>query len=262
MDRQTEIIRTFLSIGVLGIILVCLTASFGVSSASRNKVVCSDVSVIVRDSAHSRFVTEDDVLEYLEKGYGKTGGIPVNNLDLKEIESILDSQSAVLKSEAYCTGDGVLHIDITQRKPLMRFQKGSEGFYADAHGYIFPMKTGKSSYVTVIDGEIPLKLGDAGRGKATSGKERLWLEHMTGLVEYMAESKVWENNIVQIHVEKNGDLVMIPREGKERFIFGKPTDVERKFALMDCYYTGIIPARGKDYYRTVDLRYEGQIICR
>ena len=35
-----------------------------------------------------------------------------------------------------------------------------------------------------------------------------------------------------------------------------------KFSLMDCYYTGIVPARGKDYYRTVDLRYEGQIICR
>ena len=130
MDRQTGIIRTFLSIGILGIILVCLAASFGVSSASRNKVVCSDVSVIVRDSAHSRFVSGDDVLEYLEKGYGKTEGIPVNNLDLKEIESVLDSQSAVLKSEAYCTGDGVLHIDITQRKPLMRFQKGSEGFFS------------------------------------------------------------------------------------------------------------------------------------
>ena len=77
-------------------------------------------------------VLHQDILEYLDKGYGKTEGIPVNDLDLKEIEAVLDSQSAVLKSEAYCTKDGVLHIDVTQRKPLMRFQKGTKGFYYNA----------------------------------------------------------------------------------------------------------------------------------
>lgn len=262
MKGPGKIIRTALSAGASAVILVCLAASFGVSKASRNKTVCNDVSVTIRDSLQSRFVSGKDILEFLDKGYGKTEGIPVNDLDLKEIEAVLDSQSAVLKSEAYCTKDGVLHIDVTQRKPLMRFQKGTKGFYADAHGYIFPMKTGKSSYVVVIDGEIPLHLENTDRGKATSGDERLWLEQMTELVEYMNGHQIWVNNIVQIHVEKNGDLILIPREGKERFIFGKPSGLEEKFSLMDCYYTGIVPVKGKDYYRTVDLRYDGQIICK
>ena len=227
MKGPGKIIRTALSAGASAVILVCLAASSGVSKASRNKTVCNDVSVTIRDSLQSRFVSGKDILEYLDKGYGKTEGI-----------------------------------DITQRKPLMRFQKGNKGFYADAHGYIFPMKTGKSSYVVVIDGEIPLHLENTDRGKATSGDERLWLEQMTELVEYMSGHQVWENNIVQIHVEKNGDLILIPREGKERFIFGKPSGVEEKFSLMDCYYTGIVPVKGKDYYRTVDLRYDGQIICK
>ena len=262
MNKPGKIVRTALSLAALGLILVCLALALGVSSASRNKTVCSGLTIEIRDSSKSRFVSRDDIREYLEKGYGKTAGVPVNNLDLKKIETILDSQSAVLKSEAYCTNDGMLHIDIVQRTPIMRFQKGREGFYADAHGYIFPMKTGKSSYVVVVDGEIPLRLDGTDRGKSTSGKERIWLEQMTALVKYMSEHKVWENNIVQIHVEKNGDLVLIPREGKERFLFGKPGDAEGKFEKLECYYTGIVPLKGKDFYRTVDLRYNGQIICK
>lgn len=262
MKGSGSIIRTVAGMSVLGIILVCLAISLGASRSSRGKTLCEKTEVSILDSAESRFISEQDVLEYIAGGYGKTEGIPVGDIDLKKIEDILDGQSAVLKSEAYCTKDGVLHVGITQRKPVMRLQKGSEGFYADSEGYIFPMKHGRSSYVVVIDGAIPLKLDKTCRGLASSEKERQWMRQMTELVKYMDSDKVWKENIVQIHVQGNGDLVLIPREGQEKFIFGKPTAVAEKFTLMECYYTSIAPARGKDKYRTVDVRYDGQIICR
>ena len=102
------------------------------------------------------------------------------------------------------------------------------------------------SYVVVIDGAIPLKLDKTCRGLASTEKERQWMRQMTELVKYMDSDKVWKENIVHIHVQGNGDLVLIPREGQEKFIFGKPTAVAEKFTLMECYYTSIAPARGKD----------------
>lgn len=261
MNPSENIIRTILRAGVLAGILVCLAVAYGTARASRNGTLCESLDITVKDSTESRFVTERDIREYIAAEYGNIDGIPVNDLDLKKIETILDAQSAILKSEAYCTTDGKLNISVTQRKPIMRFQKGNSSFYADGNGYIFPMKSGRASYVVVIDGAIPLGL-DGKKGKAVSGKEGEWLGRMTELVNYMLEHRIWEENIVQIHVRENGDLILVPRDGREKFIFGKPVSIKEKFTLMDCYYTGIVPAKGKDCYGTVDLRYEGQIICK
>jgi hypothetical protein len=66
----------------------------------------------------------------------------------------------------------------------------------------------------------------------------------------------------QIHVDGKRDLVLIPREGDEKFLFGQPEDIEDKFRKMEKYYTHIIPAKGEGAYKTVDLKYRGQIVCR
>ena len=46
------------------------------------------------------------------------------------------------------------------------------------------------------------------------------------------------------------------------FIIGQPTSLEEKFEKMGKYYKVIIPEKGSDAYRTVDLRYKGQIVCK
>ena len=85
---------------------------------------------------------------------------------------------------------------------------------------------------------------------------------MLNVIRYMDESKVWKEKIVQISVDRKGELTMIPREGQERFLFGHPVDVEEKFRKMGIYYKGISKDKGEGYYRWVDLRYDGQIVCR
>ena len=53
----------------------------------------------------------------------------------------------------------------------------------------------------------------------------------------------------------------VPREGAERFIFGTPTDIEAKFGRIRTYYESIAPSR-ETPYKTVDVRFDSQIICR
>ena len=93
-------------------------------------------------------------------------------------------------------------------------------------------------------------------------KEKDWLRNIISLTNYMKNSKTWSENISQISVRPGGDLVMIPRQGKETFIFGQPDGIEEKFSKMEKYYTTILPEKGEGYYSTVNLKYNGQIICR
>ncbi len=254
--------RNILALAFLALVTACLAAALGSSAVKKKNLTCRSLAVTIRDSLENSFVSKEDIRKYLDAEAGGYMGSPADSIDLVRIEHIIDSRSAVLKSEAYMTKDGTLNISVTQRRPAVRFQKAGGGFYADREGFIFPLQGNYTAYVPVIDGAIPVNAGNSYKGTAESEKEKKWIKDIISLVEYMEESGVWADNIVQITVRDNGDLVLIPRKGKERFLFGKPDDIEDKFSRMEKYYTGIVPAKGEGYYSTVNVKYNGQIICR
>ena len=188
--------------------------------------------------------------------------MPIDDIDLVKVEAILDEKTAIYKSEAYTTKDSLLNISITQRRPIVRFQKGDKGFYADAEGFLFPLQSTYASYVQIIDGAIPLKNEHGYRGTPETDEEKLWLRRMIDLVKYIEGSRKWKDVIVQISVGEDGNLILVPRKGKEKFIFGHPTEIESKFEKMELYYKAIAPAKEEGRYRSVDLRFDGQIVCR
>ena len=91
-------------------------------------------------------------------------------------------------------------------------------------------------------------------------REDAGVRSVLDLVRYLGEQKEWNDLVGQITVLKGGNLVLIPREGSERFLFGTPTDIDAKFARIRRYYEGIAPLEKE--YKTVDVRYNNQIICR
>ena len=239
---------------------LCVAFIAGVSC--RAPLTCKGLNVVISDSLTNRFVSAEDVRKYIDSEFGEYVGCHIDSIDLRKVEEILDGKSAVLKSEAYVTADGTLHIDIIQRKPVVRFQKKDGGFYADAEGYIFPLQSSYASHVQIIDGAIPLAANSGYKGGIENPDERAWFKKIMNVVNYMEGSKVWKGKIVQIHVLENGELILVPREGNEKFLFGQPGSVEEKFSKMERYYTTIVPEKGSNRYKRVDVRFENQIVCR
>ena len=244
------------------VIAVCICCSFMAGRQLRSTYTCQGLEVTIKDSLENSFVSAADVKAYLDREYGIYKGIPLDSLDMIRIESIVDGRSAVKKSQAYVTRDGILHIDVTQRKPVVRFQKAGGGFYADKEGYIFPLQKSYASHVQIIDGNIPLAANSGYKGELQNDREKKWFKDMMELINFMEDSRTWKDKIVQIHVNGNRDLILIPREGNEHINFGQPDNIEEKFAKLEKYYTSIIPAQGNGRYTKVDLRYRGQIVCR
>lgn len=249
--------------GFFGLVLAaCIVMAFTAGTKARKTLTCTGLEVVILDSMQNSFVSKADVKGYLDKEYGTYVGEVIDSIDLAKIEEIIDGRSAVLKSQAYVTRNGVLHIEVTQRKPVVRFQKKDGGFYADADGYIFPLQKSYASHVHVIDGNIPLAANSGYKGVIEDPKEKEWFNRVMNVVNYIENSKTWKDMIVQISVDDGSNLILIPRKGNERFLFGQPTEIEDKFLRMEKYYTNIVPAKGEGYYKYVDLKYEGQIVCK
>lgn len=258
--RKAQLIRSSIAIGAAIALCVVMQLIWAGNRAERNMLTCAGLKVEV--DGERGFVTAEDVKGYLDAGYGVYIGQRIDSVDLRKVEACLDDKSAVLKSEAWTTPDGYLHVRITQREPVVRLQTAAGGFYADDRGYLFPLQGDYTCLVPIIDGELPLHIEPGFKGEPTRADDKAWLADLTEMVRVMSASKAWSGNIAQITVEANGDLVMIPREGRERFIFGQPTDAEEKFSKMSQYCTDILPAVGKDYYSTVNVKFADQIVCR
>ncbi|MBQ8838734.1 MAG: hypothetical protein IJ005_05380 [Bacteroidales bacterium] len=253
----------YIAISICGAIMAAVMITAFVSGTqARRSIVCSRVEIVIADSTRNHFVSKEDVQGYLKAGYGDCIGTAADSIDIRRIEEIVDRQSAVLKSQAYMTNDGTLNISVTQRQPVVRFQKKDGGFYADAEGYIFPLQRSFASHVQIVDGEIPLAADSGYKGSIEAPEEKAWFESIMKVVNHMETDKDWKGKIVQISVGNDGDLTLVPRDGNEKFLFGQPSDIAEKFRKMEKYYTHIIPARGNGYYTSVDLRFRGQIVCR
>lgn len=244
------------------IIATCIICTFLYGRSERGQIVCKRILVHVEDSVDIRFISSEEVIRSVRKGYGKCIGMVLDSIDLIKVENIVDSKSAVLKSQAYTTKDSTLHIEVKQRKPLVRLQRGSNGFYADAEGYVFPLQSTYAPHIQIVDGNIPIKVEPGHKGEIENPESRKWLLDVIGMVRMIENNKDWKRIIVQIHVNEEGDIVLVPRDGQEKFIFGYPENLEEKFDKFRKYYTAIVPKAGKEKYKVVDLRYKGQIICK
>jgi len=249
------------------LILTCAVLWMVTTSMSRRQLrsrTCQGkgkLDVTVTDSLERRFVGKENIEAWLDKEYRAYAGLPLDSVDLYRIEQIITSHSAVKECQAWLTDDGVLHVRLSQRQPVVRFDNGSNGYYADASGFIFPLQSRGEARVPVVEGKIPLSIPRGFKGEPTSEEQKQWLSRMVELACFMKGS-VWEQDICRIKVENDGNLTLYPLEGKERFLFGPPVRVEDKFALMESYYKCVAPAFEPGHYATVDLRYRGQLVCR
>ena len=167
-----------------------------------------------------------------------------------------------MRCEAWTTDDGLLHVDITQRAPALRFQDGNTGFYVDEEGYIFPLHETFTAHVTTVEGSIPFVVPAGYKGEAPDEHAQQWIQGVLSMSRYLSASRTWQRNITKIQVRDGGDILLTLEERPERFIIGLPEDIPDKLARIGRYLTLIAPYKPEGYYKTVNVKYNQQIICR
>ena len=233
----------------LGLLLIagCVAVWIVTSSMSAQQLrqrTCQgkgSLEVCITDSLERPFIGKADVAKWLEKEYRAYAGLPLDSVDLDKIEKLVCAHSVVRDCQAWLTDDG------------------TNGYYADATGFVFPLQSRGTVDVPVIDGHLPLKIARGFKGTPEDAAQKAWLDQVIGMVNYMGGT-VWEGNIVKMTVRQDGNFVFTPRMGNEHFIFGEPVRVKEKMRLMKAYYESVVPVHPD--YRTVDLRYRGQLVCR
>ncbi|MFA7034334.1 MAG: hypothetical protein WC166_06755 [Bacteroidales bacterium] len=206
--------------------------------------LCTCVDVCFNDSIRNRLYKKEEIISFT--GDDNLLGKALQEINLSQIEHNLDAVGGIIKSEVYTKHSGSLVLNIQERKPVVRLN-GNEGmYYADNAGVLFPVIS--SIPVPIVTGNISL--------------DHKWIKKIISLAEYINADEFWSVQIEQIDVLPNGDLCLYTKVGGQRIIFGECSDIETKFRKLTAFYKGIIPLKGWDRYREVNLKYDKQIICR
>lgn len=222
--------------------------------------ICTDVRVTILDSTINRFVSVEEVKNIISSSDLRVLDRGVDEIDPYQLEQLLNRKSAIKFSDVAIDREGVLLVEITQRRPLLRIQGEHGGFYVDESCYIFPLVRSFTSYVPIITGKIPFSLKEGQRGNVEKDGEK-WLTDMLNFGEYLRNHEFWSSQIQQIHILPNGDIALYMRVGDQTVILGGLNEYEEKFEKLEAFYRNAIPIHGWNKYSRIDLRYEDQVVC-
>ena len=123
------------------------------SQADRAARLVGSLEIAIVDStSQGHLVTSTEVRRWLDAERIAAVGTPAREVDLTAIEQLIARNGFVEQVAAYITRSGVLHIDIRQRKPLLRLLTDGENSYVTAAGFIFAAPRASSVYVPVATG--------------------------------------------------------------------------------------------------------------
>lgn len=250
----------------MGIIAYMIVA-LGFVNSKHKSVVCQKLNVVILDSLENSFVSTEDIKEILNNNEINTLGCPVDELNTKEIETILNDFESIRKAEVYTTIDGVLHILITQRQPIVRILNNRDiSYYIDDEGKIIPSSKNNSAFILVVNGHINESFNIKGNINIhevcdeRSVADKLLLD-IFKISKFINDNEFWKAQIEQVYATRSGEFELVPRVGAHLLLFGTADNYREKFYKLRIFYEKGLNMYGWNRYEIINLKYKNQIVC-
>ena len=148
---------------------------------------------------------------------------------------------------------GKIVITADQRHPVARLFFDDHERYIDLDGKIIPTSDLGECNVVVATGDF---LGRFGSDSASAQIKTLWQVAL-----FLDNHPDYKPLIDQLHVQDNGEVMMIPKVGDQKIELGDASDLENKFADLLAFYRNGMPRAGWDTYSKISLKFKDQVVC-
>ncbi len=221
-----------------------------------SEYACNDLQVII--PGQQSFVVREDIDKILKETQGAIIGKTLSAIPIHEIEKDLSDIPFIEKATVTKDMSGKITIAIKQREAVLRVinQAGSD-FYLDNNGLKIPLSVHYAPHVLAANGWIR-----EGQGSSLDSIQTPLLEELFKLAKYVQTDTLWNSQIEQIYINREGQIEMVPRLGNQKIILGHNADsLEQKFGKLLIFYNKVVPTVGWDAYRSVDLSFANQLVC-
>lgn len=228
-----------------------------VSERKQGTVAVKDIVIKIENIEGNQFVDEGDVADLMQLGEENLKGASLENLNMKQLEKRIRMNRFVKDAQLYSDLKGNLVVKAELRRPIARLVRndGPDGYIAE-DGTVMPVSDKFTTRVVLISGSYIrglLAIENLNKTKET--------KNLLTMLEMIREDDFWRAQIAQLDIDSKGHITMLPQIGGQVIEFGVADNLETKFKKMKIFYKEILPQKGWDTYKRVNLEYEGQIIA-
>jgi cell division protein FtsQ len=210
---------------------------------------------VVPLKASKDLITKKDIKTLLRNWQGYDPEMAnIEELNLLEMEAMLNKVKFVKNAEVYLSSKNKLNVIVSQREPIVRITSAKGDYYLDVDGYYVPFSENNTA-------RVPIATGNIGKYKEdfqTKGKNTL--KDVFEISQSINADPFLNALVEQIHVESNGELVLIPKVGREKIFFGYTDRIDEKFENLKIFYKNALPREGWNKYKYLNLKWENQVV--
>ena len=238
-----KILKNFIYVLTTLFIVVTVIFSFKNNSSPIKEIVIN---------SENKFLDRYRIESLITEKMGKDSII--KNADI--IEKNILANPFVKEIKLYQDLSNKLIVDLVQYQPIARLvSENKKDFYIDLHGNIFPTSTKFSERVLLIHTDDNVNYDLKNINSTDYGKK------IFTMINYIINDTFLSKIISEIDINYDKNIIIYPQVSKQKIIFGYPEQIDVKFDKLMLFYKKVLPAKGWNTYKTVNLKFKNQIIC-
>lgn len=234
------------------IAFVLITLAF--TALEYKNVSCEGIEIIYNTDDNIK-VHSDDLKNLVLAADENLLGKRFDQIDADSLEKALRKHDAVLNAEVYkvvtaadtSSFTGILAVKVKHREPVLRVISSAGNYYLDELGGKIPVSSNYAANVLVATGTF---------------SEEYAREELLPCVLFIENDEFWEAQIEQVHVEKDGDLVLTPLVGDHIIELGNIENYKIKLRNMKAFYKQVLADDNWNKYKSISLKYRDQVIAK
>lgn len=237
-----------LSINKTWVYVICVTGILAGSLWLGNKAMRSAEVTDIRVSGNY-FTEEGEITSALNI----ESGTPLDSLNYLELINRVEEVPYVRRADLDVSAAGRLRVNVTERQPSALLAIGNMESYVDHDGVKLPVVEGKSQDVPLLYPPTEEVSADSVSGEAFTV--------LSGFLKAVRSDMLTYNTISEIGYDHEEGVVALSEDNAARLVFGHD-NFEQRIKNWRGFYTEIIPEKGMQNMRRVDLRFENQVVTR
>lgn len=245
--------RKLLNIAGILVLITFIVGTLAFTSIESNDVKCSSIEISFNDNDAIK-ANRNELMRLVNAADNQILKKSLGQINSDIIEISVEKHQAIRKAEVYKIVKheegkytGVLVVKVKHRKPVLRVMSDKENYYLDQYGNKVPVSSNYTSNVLVATGNFSLQFA---------------AEQLLPFVLYVEDNDFWKAQIQQIHIEKDGDVLLTPLVGDHIIELGNFDNYETKLRKMRAFYDQVLVKSSWNKYKTISLKYNNQVIAK
>ncbi len=180
-------------------------------------------------------------------------GMHPDSMDFGKIMNRFEQINYVKQADISVDPSGGLMINITERQPIALLADGNKKIYVDRHGVRLPLILGKNVDVPILYGFRASPLRDTLNSDA--------FKKVSDFLMTAQSKNVSNATISEVAWTQKEGVVALTNQNGVKLVFGKG-DFATRLRNWEAFYGEVVKQKGIEAMRSIDLRFEGQIVTR